>query len=145
MSILGQIDQTCARRLANSDLAAIVLGLLKEHSAISVADAWAAAIQIMYLGASLLLSYVRTLSLLNWKHLSLCKRLILFIVCPCCLQFASPCLLPCMTVNHNYPYCLSACLYVCTYLCVCVWLIFTASHIRSTPHISTSSFISIIH
>ena len=60
MSILERIDQTCARRLANSDLAAIVLGLLREHSAISVADAWAAAIQIMYLGASLLLSYVLT-------------------------------------------------------------------------------------
>ena len=52
MDVLEQMDRTCARRLANSDLAAIVLGLLKEHSALSVAEAWAAAIQIMYLGAS---------------------------------------------------------------------------------------------
>lgn len=54
MNVLEQMDRTCARRLANSDLAAIVLGLLKEHSALSVAEAWAAAIQIMYLGASFL-------------------------------------------------------------------------------------------
>lgn len=54
MDVLEQMDRTCARRLANSDLAAIVLGLLKEHSALSVAEAWAAAIQIMYLGAPLL-------------------------------------------------------------------------------------------
>ena len=54
MDVLEQMDHMCARRLANSDLAAIVLGLLKEHSALSVAEAWAAAIQIMYLGASLL-------------------------------------------------------------------------------------------
>ena len=61
MNVLELIDYACARRLANSDLAAIVLGLLKDRSAISVAEAWAAAIQIMYLGASLIHFYVRPL------------------------------------------------------------------------------------
>ena len=63
MDVLQEMDHTCARRLANADLAATVLGLLKEHSAESVAEAWAAAIQIMYLGASLLLMYGHTLSI----------------------------------------------------------------------------------
>ena len=48
--ILEQMDQECARKYASADMVEITLQILKERSVDSVADAWAAAIQVMYLG-----------------------------------------------------------------------------------------------
>lgn len=48
--ILERMDEECARRFAGSDLFNTALGLLKMGVVECVAEAWAAAIQIMYLG-----------------------------------------------------------------------------------------------
>lgn len=48
--ILGMIDHECVRRFAADDLIEIALELLKERAADSVAEAWAGAVQVMYLG-----------------------------------------------------------------------------------------------
>ena len=44
------MDKECARKYASADMVEITLQILKERSVESVADAWAAAIQVMYLG-----------------------------------------------------------------------------------------------
>ena len=48
--MLGEMDKECVRRLASDDLIGIALGMFKERSVDTVAEAWAAAVQVMYLG-----------------------------------------------------------------------------------------------
>ena len=48
--MLERMDHECARRLAGADLFNTALDLLKKGEVECVAEAWAAAIQIMYLG-----------------------------------------------------------------------------------------------
>lgn len=48
--VLERMDHECARRLAGADLFNTALDLLKKGEVECVAEAWAAAIQIMYLG-----------------------------------------------------------------------------------------------
>jgi hypothetical protein len=50
--MLEQMDHECARRLAGADLFNTAIDLLKKGVVECVAEAWAAAVQIMYLGTS---------------------------------------------------------------------------------------------
>lgn len=47
---LNKMNPECARKFAGADLVAIILWMLKNRVVESVAEAWAAALQVMYLG-----------------------------------------------------------------------------------------------
>ena len=47
---LDEMDPGCARKFAGDDLVAIILWMLKNRIVESIAEAWAAALQVMYLG-----------------------------------------------------------------------------------------------
>ena len=49
---LNKMNSECARKYAGGDLVAIILWMLKNRIVESVAEAWAAALQVMYLGES---------------------------------------------------------------------------------------------
>jgi hypothetical protein len=48
--ILNRMNSECARKFASADLVAIIVWMLKNRIVESVAEAWAAALQVMYLG-----------------------------------------------------------------------------------------------
>jgi hypothetical protein len=60
--ILEQMDHQCARRLAGADLFNTAVDLLKKGVVECVAEAWAAAIQIMYLGTSIEMRHIHQIT-----------------------------------------------------------------------------------